>query len=448
MVNLNPFSKRIKYLKDNGKPQTFVRVGESKSQGLTSKEERKQKDLKDYWLYYQSEGNVFASLNVTTWNTVMTGYTIDGDNEEAVKEIQNLLDNIILEDALLDAVLFTLIFGDGFIEKIRYRDGEIARLKVIDSRTMVIDYDKFGDIQSYHQEIGGRSVGKKLKPEDIIHIRFFPFPSNPYGVSMIAPNRETIDRKISTDISLYNAIRRHGTKKWVATVGTEKDGQIPPDSVMDDIRDKLEDIESKNEFVVPWMITLETIDEKGIQGVEEYFNYFQTQLTVGLLCPEEALGLGKGSTEATARQKAIMYERMIKAFQHKISNILKRSIIDEHLILKKYIVERKGEKIIPDTVKLKFKPVTEEDEALRAKWWSNIVRGFQGRIPFTGNEFRSMFGYEPIEGLDDVLMMTVQEDTAETQSQDEEDSTDEENQDEEGKDELEEENNEETENTK
>ena len=75
MVNLNPFKGKIKYLKDNGKAQTLVRVGEAKSRGLTkAKEGRTLSDLKNYWLYYRNEGTVFASLNSTAYNTVMVGY--------------------------------------------------------------------------------------------------------------------------------------------------------------------------------------------------------------------------------------------------------------------------------------------------------------------------------------------------------------------------------------
>jgi len=391
---LNPLSSHIKWYTEEGKPKTVIRTGSTKSFSPTSSE-RTPTNLKKYWQYYSEEGNVFSSLNSTSWNTSMTGYTIHSENPKAKKLITDLCNRINIETSFRTATLYTLIFGDAFLEKVYNRKGEISRLKNVDPRTMFIEYDNFGIIKGFYQEIGGRRVNKKLKPEDIIHIRFFEIPSSPYGVSMIAPNVDTINRKVQTDEALFNAIKRHGTKKWVATVGSEKDGTIPPDDVMDDIKEELEDIGEKNEFVVPWMVKLETIDERGIEGVEEYFNYFQTQLTVGLMCPEEALGLGKGSTEATARQKAILYERMIKAFQNELAQVIRGELFNPYL---------EKNRMDPDIVFLQFKSVTEEDEAQRSKWLGNLLHytNQAGQMPFTRNEIRAMFGFPPRKDMEDV----------------------------------------------
>ena len=391
--NILPSFRRIKYLREDGTPQTLIRTGSSSFSGISTLD-RSQSALRTYWKYYSGDGTIFASINITAWNTIMVGYYLSSDDNDTKQFIDKYLSKLSLSRVLRQAVLHTLIFGDSYIEKIYNKKGDLSRLKVVDPRTMIINYNKYGDVESYQQEINGRTLNKVIKPEDIIHIRFFEIPGSPYGLSLIAPNKDTIDRKVKTDEALFKAIQRHGTKKWVCKVGSEKDGQIPPDSVMEDINKKLEDINSINEFVVPWFIDLKTIDEKGIEGVEEYFNYFQTQLVVGLLCPEEALGMGKGSTEATARIKAIMYERMIKAFQYEISDIITTELINP--ILKKYGFEE-------GCVTLKFNDVTEEDQALKAKWIGNLLRGFKNtKMPFTRNEIRSMFGFPHREDMDDI----------------------------------------------
>jgi hypothetical protein len=389
---LNPFRKKISYLTDDGKPQTVIRTGGSASKGITSNE-RSLAMLRKYWDYYYGEGTIFASINSITWNTVMSGYTIVSDDKDAKKAIEKLCMRINLEHVLKEAVTSTLVFGDSFLEKIYNKKEDISRLKSIDSRTMIVNADEHGDVINYQQNIGGQEL-PPLDPEDIIHIKFFNIPGSPYGMSLIAPNLDTIDRKVSTDESLFNAIKRHGTKKTIIYVGSEKDGQIPPPDVMDDIKEELEDINEKNEFVVPWYIKFDSMDEKGIEGVEEYFNYFQTQLVVGLLCPEEALGMGKGSTEATARIKAIMYERMIRSYQNDIAIILRENLFNPYL-------EKNGFEV--DSVSLRFNNVTEEDEALRAKWLGNLLRGFaEGDMPFTKNEIRAFFGFSPLENMDNV----------------------------------------------
>jgi len=417
----NPFSGKIKYLKDNGKPQTLVRTGGKKSLTVQAGE-RTLQILKTYWDYYSGDGTIFAALNITAWNTVMVGYTLRSDNPEAKLLIERFCDNINLLKHTRQAVLYTLIFGDSFTEKIGNKGGEISRLKVADSRTMLANSDEYGDILDYQQEINGQKM-PAIDKEDIMHFRFFEIPGTPYGLSIIAPNKDTIDRKISTDEALFNAIQRHGTLKWVAKVGNEKDGQVPPETVMDDIRKQLEDIESKNEFVMPWFIDLKTIDEQGIEGVEEYFNYFQTQLVIGLLCPEEALGLGKGSTEATARVKAIMYERMIKAFQLEISNVIKQELFNP-------LLEKNG--FEPNTVTLKFNDVTEEDQALRFKWLGNLLRGLpEDKFPMTVNELREMLGLQAIHQEEPKQQETQQPKPQETEQPEEQEDEYEEEEDEE-----------------
>ena len=65
----------MKYLKEDGRPQTLVRTGGGASEVSTTTEDRNLRDLDKYWNNYH-EGTVFASLNSTAFNTVMVGYTI------------------------------------------------------------------------------------------------------------------------------------------------------------------------------------------------------------------------------------------------------------------------------------------------------------------------------------------------------------------------------------
>jgi hypothetical protein len=403
MSLLNPQKNSIKYFQAGGRPNTFVYVGTTVKKGLSDKEGRSLSDLKKYWKYYRGDNTVFASVNATVYNTVMVGYNIQSDNKQAEILIKALCDNIGLDISLLEAAQHTLIFGDAFLEKRRIRKGDVVRLFPVNPQTMIINYDQFGAVQSYQQEIDGRKIGVEVRPEDIIHIRFFPIPGSPYGVSILEPNLDIIDMKQGTNEALYNAIRRHGTRKLVVTVGDEKDGQLPPSVVMDDIKSKLEDINEINEFIVPWMIKFSTIDEKGIQGIEEYYNYFLTQLITGLMCPEEALGLGKGSTEATARVKAILYERMIKAYQIVLSETIRSELFNEHL--QRYgFLDQNG---LPIRVNIIFNSVTDADEAEKAKWLGNILGVFQGtEMPFTKNEIRKLLGFQPLPGMDNVIQPT------------------------------------------
>jgi hypothetical protein len=382
------------FVDKEGKPKTVIATGGGGGAAFGGGGGRSQQLMRAYWSYYINDGTIFASVNTTAWNTVMTGYTIVTEEEGKKEEISNFLNQVDFDGVMLDSITYALIFGDAFIEKVR-KGKEITSLKIVDPITMEINTDEFGRVESYQQRIRGQ-LQAPLKPEDIIHIRLFNNPASPYGISLIAPTRATIDRKAATDDAVANAIIRHGTGKFVVTVG-DKDF-IPDESVFTAIKSKLEDITATNEFIVPGPVTITEIDQKGISGVEEYYNYFQTQLVIGLLCPEEALGLGRGSTEATSKVKEIMYERMIKAFQHKISEQVLRELIYPLLGY-----EGKTSKE-PPKVKFRFNSVTDADEAIKAKWLGNLLKVFRDdeRKPFTINEIRAVFDYPPIEGGDEL----------------------------------------------
>ncbi len=388
--------KRSIYLDDKGKPKTIIATGKGAEKGkISSSSERTEFLLKSYKDYYEGENTVFAAVNITAWNAIMVGYNLMSDDENATTLIKSYLDKITLDEVLLDSVIYTLVYGDAFIELVKTSKGDITRLKSVDPITMNILYDKFGVTTGFQQKIGGKLQPTVLKPEDIIHIKFFPRASSPYGLSLIEPSKETIDRKIATDQALANAIIRHGTPKYKVRVGTPE--EIPPTSVFTDIQSELEDITELNEIILPGLVDIEVIDEKGVPGVEEYSNIFQTQLVIGMLCPEEALGLGKGSTEATAKIKEVMYERFVRSIQTKIANQIRMELINP-------ILEKNG--FEPDIVFLRFNSVTDADEAVKSKWLGNLLRGYpSGKQPFTINEVRSMFGYAPIEGGDELIVI-------------------------------------------
>jgi len=101
------------------------------------------------------------------------------------------------------------------------------------------------------------------------------------------------------------------------------------------------------------------------------------------------------STEATSKVKEIMYERFIKSIQHKISMKIKKELINP-------ILEENGKE--PNLVTMRFNSVTDSDEAVKAKWMGNLLRGFpEGNGPFTINEIRAVFDYDPIEGGDELM---------------------------------------------
>jgi len=427
---LNPF-QTIKYLDDEGRPKSVIQTGKKKSFGM-QKGVRTKSQLQNYWDYYSNEDTVWAAVNSIAFNTVMVGYDIESENPKARDLIIQWCKKVDLDSHLVDNTRYALVLGDAFMEIVLNRKKEPSSLLDVDPKSMEIVYDEHGIVQSYQQSLGVRDKSgiPKLDKETICHIKFFSNPETPYGISLLQASRDTIDKKIKTDNAIANAIIRHGTTKTVFTVGNEKDRQLPPESVLKEIRDEVEDIDEKNEFIVPWNVSIDTIDEKGIAGIEEYFNYFQTQVIIGLLCPEEALGLGRGSTEATAKIKAIMYERMIQSFQLRLSRIIEKQLFNRVL---------EENRFDPDIVSIEFRSVSSADESEKAKWMGNLIRGFRSSKykPFTINEIRKKFGMKPID--EDEANTIIYEGYSTNEPNEEQEDVDEEEEEEEEEEEPEEE---------
>jgi len=390
------------YYNADGTPKTVVTTSKISNRGFGD-QGRSEKKLRDYWKYYKGDDMVFAAVNIIAFNTVMCGYTLISENEKAKELIQTNFDRMDIDGVLIDNVIYGLVVGDSYIEKVRGRLNDnttksnkqyTVSLKTASPLTMIINADKYGREESFQQKVEGRLLPTKLSKDDIIHLRFFPDLDSPYGISLLEASKLSIDRMRDVDESLFNAVQRHGGPKFWVQVGTEE--EIPPKAVFDKIKTDLEDISSKNEFITPGVIKISTIDERGVPGVEAYADTFLKKTLVGLMCSQEALGLQTGTgSDAMANQRSLMFERFIKTLQHKMSTKLRVELINQIL------VENGFDENI---VFMVFNSVTDADEEAKAKWIGNLFRGFpEGKKPMSINEIRARFSLPPIKGGDDLI---------------------------------------------
>jgi len=397
--------------KEKGKYKT-VTIGGTSFGGISAVG-RDEQTLKQFRTYYESEGTVFAAINNIADNVTMVGYHLTSEKENAKKLVQNYIDDLNLIEVLLDNITYALIYGDAYIEVVYGKSGDIVDLNTVDPVTMVINTDKYGKIKNYQQKIKGQ-LQSPIKPEFIIHIRLFSAnPSSPYGLSIISPSLAAINRMAGVDEALYQAVKRH-IAKYLIKVGTPED--LPPKAVFNDIKSELEDLEAKNEIITTGLVDITTIDERGVEGVSEYVGTFEEKALVGMMIAPEAVGRGQKSTEASARVREILYERYIRGMQTKVSNKVNMELINKILSFNNFE---------ENSVKLKFKGTTTADEEGAAKWIGNILRGYPvGAKPITINEVRAIFGYEPLDGGDELIMGKLtgedQEETPDDENPDEE----------------------------
>jgi len=353
---------------------------------------RSEEKLKKYKTIYAEDGIVFSAINTITYNVIMPGFSLHSDNNDALKEIRRFCERIDIQNFMLENTRNALIFGDGFAENIYNRAGDrLVDVVTRDPITFEIFTDEHGNIIEYKQTVYHAGVPKtvKIDPTRITHFKFFSLPDSPYGLSLIGANYDTINRKAEADEGIAAAIKRHGFPKFKIPVKSLVEGELPPEDVISKIANKFKDINALKEFVYPdALMDIKSIDVRGVERVEEYFNYFTSLLTAGLMVPEEILGLGRGATEATAKIRQIQFERMIKAIQSRLARIIEINIFD------RIIQPRFGEDV---HVSLRFRDVSPKDEIDKSKWIQVLTRPNISFEILSPNEIRKEFGYPPRE---------------------------------------------------
>jgi len=285
-------------------------------------------NLKNYEYIYQTDSITFSTINALAYSSVYCGHQILNDDNSAV---ENFYKKTKISEVLVQAITSALVYGDGYVEKVFGRGGakdNLLELVVRDPKSIVVERDDYGKVIRYIQLLEG---GKKnyIDPQFVVHIRFYGLPSNISGISLIGANIELINRRRIADQSIATAIERHGTPRYhIKLHPIENEGvkTYPDDNVLDEVESKFEEISAKHEFATIDLIDILPLDSKGVEGVEEYYNYFTSLQAAGFSVPLEMLGFSGSSTEASSRTRLLMFERHIKSFQRIIENILNNEV--------------------------------------------------------------------------------------------------------------------------
>lgn len=345
-------------------------------------------NMEKWEMLYSSDGLVFSAVNSIAHSALGNGYKIQSSNPEAVRLVNKLLEHIDLDELLSGIIRHIVIFGDAYIEKIYSNSGNLVSLDLVDPKTIEIVTDDYGEVQHYKQTIMNGQKAMIIEPEEIVHIRLYSIPSSPYGVSIIGTNYDTIIRKLRIDSAIASAIIRHGSPKYHISVGGP-DGDLPPEEVLEDLRREFKDIDEKNEFITSSLIDIEGVDTRGIDNIEEYYTYFIDLISSGFCVPAEQLGITvKGNTEASSKTRERLFNRYLRAIQKRIERIFEQEIFKD--AIKNYFPN--------DSVKLTFKDISAEDEALKIRWIRPFINvlGTEKEV-LTKDEIRDIFGFPPLK---------------------------------------------------
>ena len=351
-----------------GKPKTKIAAGGSDKDSLFDDHRaRTPEHLKKCEIVYLQGGIVGEAVDCYPLFALSNGWRLEGE-EAQVKQIQDFIDGlnkpdedagaVNLDSIIWQGIVDCIVYGDAFQELIANRGGEIVDVLPRLSSTFSIIYDDSGVVTGYQQKIGD-TAAIPLKPDTVIHLCLNPMGGSLYGQSIIGRAYDDIIRDAETAESTKVAIKRHAYRKYHVQVG--QPGELLDQSIINDVRSEFQKIESKNDFVTNRDVEINGLDVGGLGGVKEYSDWTITRLCAAMGVPEEILGLGRGSTEATANVRMKSFYDKIGTIQRIVARTYEIAIFDR-------ITGVKG------SVKLVFNDLDPQDEAAKAEWISGIMK--------------------------------------------------------------------------
>lgn len=340
-------------------------------------------NLKRYEQLYVGDGTIFSAINGIAQAVLSNGFYLVSDNEQAKQYISDFLESIDFEFMVSNIIRDTLIYGDVFLEKIWSKFGHhLVSLTEIDPKSIEIEVDDYLNIKGYIQHNKIKDI--VLKPEDVVHIRFYSIPSSPYGISLLGTNYDTVLRKLKVDEALATAVLRHGSPKFVITVSSGEPGVLPDPKLLEDFKSVFSNIDEKNEFIIPDLVKIENIDTRGLENVTQYSEYFISLLTSGIGVPADALGLGINSTAASGIVRSLYFEKSIKYLQHRVERVFNKIIFNDVLV----------DSFPDDKVNLRFEDYSPHDEVDKIKYLRPFIKQVNtDQEVLTIDEIREELGY-------------------------------------------------------
>jgi len=372
------FLKLFRRSKSDSKVHEFRSVSSPLNLANLNNPYRSVSDLLKYEKMYVKDGVVFACINTIVRTVIGTKWDISSEDEDAKSKVEEFISKLNFSEFLSEATRHTLIYGDAFIEKIYNTKGDFVDLSLVDPKTIEIISDDKGNELSYIQSTSFKKI--EFEPQkEMYHLKFYSIPSSCYGISQIGSNYDTIVRKTKLDEAVISAVLHHGFPKYHVKVGDISHDIIPSSSDIEQTAIQFQDINSKTEFITPDFINIVGLDTSGVENIEEYTTYFLNELVAGFNVPEEALGLGKGSTEASGKVRQKLFERMIRSLQITLENFVSKNIF----------VDIVGEET---PVKILFRDISPTEEAEAIKWIAPLLNTNENSFGvLTKNEIRNIF---------------------------------------------------------
>ncbi|HBF80825.1 MAG TPA: hypothetical protein DD420_13130 [Streptomyces sp.] len=309
-------------------------------------------------------GPVREAIDSYALFALSNGWYVDGQDEVLVHEVEARLDELDLSGSLWQGIVDALVFGDAFQELVPgsgTRSDDIVMIQPRPAKMFDIETDEFGIKTGYTQY---RSTGWlredaiPLALDQMLHVSLFHVGGSKYGLSLVGSAKDDVDRDARMISSLVDSIEAHGKPRYHARVGVE--GEDVSQTVLERVAEQLDQLQTNCELVTCRDTEITVLDAAGVGNTKVYSDLTIQRMACALGVPEEILGLGRGSTEATATVRQKCFEMKMGTIHGRLEREYNAQLIDRLT----------GE---PGAVTLHFNDVSEEDELTVAQYVAAVL---------------------------------------------------------------------------
>ena len=340
---------------------------------------------------YRRGGPAAACIDIFPQFVLSNGYEFCcEEGQEALKDrVIEWADqpHVNFDSVIWQGVLDAIICGTAFQEIIP-DSGQYGIWGLVprDASSFEMVYDDYGRIVKYNQVVASGIAGLDRRVIDIpkerlLSISIYPIPGDMYGASLVERAYDDIMRDCDMVESITCGVHRHGTAKNQVKIG--QPGEQVSSSDMDDIRRAYERVGPRNDWITGPDVTITAVDST-LANLDTYSNITLQRMAAAFGIPDEMLGLGRGSTEATANVRLRSFYGIITTIQNIIARTYSQRVLDKIT----------G---VPGSVWLEFNEVDSKDMARDANWIAALRGGMDPEAIVPADWAREYLGIPPDE---------------------------------------------------
>lgn len=369
-------------------PDTFVEGGGHSPDDWFSDYERSRETLEGFENVYKQGGPLAQLIDTRALMTFGTGSEFVSDRPEVAEWLEQQFND--RDNFFIDVGRDAYIYGDGFAEIVEARGGGFSHLELVSPKTLEAEWDDHGQIQAWTQSIktsDGQGRTETFQPDEIAHFAIRRLGRSPLGISLVGQNKDEAERFARNQEAISHALKLHGWPKYHIKAGREG-GSAINDEELRRVRRRFRNFDERTQFTTGVDIDISELDTGDIQ-IEGVTEHDLMVLAAGFGVPEEMAGLGRGSTEATAKVRLQAFERMARAEQRALASEFIEQVV-------RPILERYSPFPRDVDVGLEFDDVV-SDQTATAEWLSSF------KDVYTVDEMREKLGDSPHTGDDEDL---------------------------------------------